>query len=226
MSDPSMRAKDGALAHEDGRWQSFYEDRARPCPFFVESPDENLVEWIDEGLIAPGRSLDVGCGNARNALFLSSRGFSVDAVDSSRSAISWAQERVAQASAQVQLIHRSVFDLDLPRATYDLVYDSGCFHHIAPHRRARYIALVVDALRPGGWFGLTCFRQEFGSGYSDEEVYERRSTGGGLGFTEERLRDLWSDSLHVRIVRTMHERSRSSDTFGKAFLWVLLARRP
>lgn len=192
------------VAYESPWWDSFYADRAKPCPFFVTSPDESLVRWVrDEGWIRPGRAIEFGCGNGRNAIFLARHGFSVEAVDYSRSAIDWASERIAEAGVAVALKRQDVFELELEAGAYDLVYDAGCFHHMPPHRRQRYVDLVVGALRPGGWFGLTCFRPEGGSGYSDDEVYERRSMGGGLGYTEERLREIWSKGLQVRVIRQM-----------------------
>ena len=123
------------------------------------------------------------------------------------------------------LLHRNVFELNLAAGDCDLVYDSGCFHHIAPHRRAKYVELVVRALKPGGWFGLTCFRPEGGSGYSDDEVYVRRSLGGGLGYTEEQLREIWSQGLQVRVLRQMEKPGAGSGLFGEGFLWVLLAQK-
>jgi cyclopropane fatty-acyl-phospholipid synthase-like methyltransferase len=214
------------VAHESPWWDSFYADRAKPCPFLVTSPDESLARWVrDEGLIRPGRAIEFGCGNGRNAIFLARQGFSVEAVDYSRSAIDWASERIAEAGVPVALMRQDVFALKLEAGAYDLVYDAGCFHHVPPHRRQRYVDLVVGALRPGGWFGLTCFRPEGGSGYSDDEVYERRSMGGGLGYTEERLREIWSAGLQVRAIRQMDEPAAESGLFGESFLWTVLAQK-
>src|SRR5258706_9071309 len=84
-------------------WNGLYEDRAKPCPFFVESPDENLVHWVDEKLVSPGRAVDLGCGNGRNAIFLARRGFVVDGVDYSQRAIDWAAERVREAGLSMRL---------------------------------------------------------------------------------------------------------------------------
>ena len=133
-------------------------------------------------------------------------------------AIDWARERVEAAGTDVLLRCQSVFDLDLEQGRYDMVHDSGCFHHIAPHRRQRYVDLVANALKPGGWFGLTCFRPEGGSGYSDEQVYERRTLGGGLGYSEERLREIWSGPLQVCTIRQMVKPSAESGLFGEPFL--------
>ena len=225
-NDDVLAMLDKLLANRNSDWwNEFYEDRAKPCPFFVESPDENLARWIDEKFIRPGRAVDLGCGNGRNAIFLARRGFVVEGVDYSQKAIDWAGERVREAGVAVRLRCQSVFALEYEAGSCDLVYDSGCFHHIPPHRRRTYVELVTEALRPGGWFGLTCFRPEGGSGFSDYEVYERRSLGGGLGYTEERLREIWSHGLQVRAIRRMNKPGDESGLFGADFLWALLAQR-
>jgi SAM-dependent methyltransferase len=228
MSDPrSLAELDALLADtESQRWDGFYADRAKPCPFFGTAPDESLVEWVTEGQLVPGKAIDLGCGNARNAICLASQGFSVEAIDYSPNAVAWATERIREAGETVSLKQASVFDLSLAPGSYDLVYDSGCFHHMPPHRRPGYVELVVNALKPGGFFGLTCFKPEGGSGYTDEEVYERRSTGGGFGYTEAQLREIWgSGPLEVLVLRQMQELPFGSPTFGKSFLWAMLARK-
>ena len=227
MTEDGLAELDALLvARESDWWDSFYADRAKPCCFFGTSPDESLAEWVHDGLIRPGRALELGCGNGRNTVFLARRGFSVEAIDYSQTAIEWARDRVTEAGVSVSLRRQSVFGLELEAGAYDLVYDSGCFHHLPPHRRSRYVERVTHALKPGGWFGLTCFRPEGGSGHSDDEVYERRSMGGGLGYAQARLREIWSSGLEVRVVRQMHKTSAESGLFGEDFLWALLARRP
>jgi SAM-dependent methyltransferase len=228
LSEAELAALDTLLAESwpDGpdKWQSFYADRARPCPFFVPHPDECLVQWLDAGELRPGRALDIGCGNGRNSIFLARRGFDVDGIDVSESALAWANEQAADAGAEIAFHCRSFFELDAVEA-YDLVYDGGCFHHIAPHRRDEYIRRVTAALKPGGTFGLVCFTPEGGSGYTDDEVYERRSLGGGLGYDEARLRSFWGAPLEIEVLRRMHEQAEGAGPFGKSFLWVMRARR-
>lgn len=213
------------VAPEQGGWDRFYQDRAKPCPFFGTAPDESLAGWIEEGRIGRGRALDLGCGNGRNAIYLARQGFSVDAADFSQAAIDWAAERVADAGVAMSLRCRNVFALGLEADAYDLIVDSGCFHHLPPHRRACYVRLVLSALKPGAWLALACFRPEGGSGYTDSEVYERRSLGGGLGYTEQRLNEIWSKGLRVHTIRQMHKPAAGSGLFGEPFLWALLAQR-
>lgn len=210
----------------DGWWNAFYQDRAKPCPFFVESPDEGLIDWVGAGRIPAGRALELGCGNGRNAIYLAQHGFDVVAVDFSQKAIDWAAERVTAAGVSVELRCESAFERRVDAATYDLVYDSGCFHHMAPHRRWPYVDLVGSVLRPGGWFGLVCFRPEGGSGFTDLDVYERRSMGGGLGYTESDLRAIWGSTLIIHELRQMHKGDALAGSFGEEFLWVMLAQKP
>ena len=124
----------------------------------------------------------------------------------------------------VTLQRSSIFDATLAEGRYDLVYDSGCFHHLPPHRRRDYVDLVDRALKPGGSYGLVCFRPEGGSGFTDQQVYERASLGGGLGYSEDRLRALWDAApFCVRELRQM--RKADGHSFGEDFLWVLLATK-
>ena len=120
----------------------------------------------------------------------------------------------------------SIFDATFPEGSYDLVYDAGCFHHLPPHRRQDYVELVHRALKPGGSYGLVCFRPEGGSGYTDRQVYERASLGGGLGYSEDRLRALWDEApFSLRVLRRMNKTDGQGPCFGEDFLWVLLASK-
>ena len=103
--------------------------------------------------------------------------------------------------------------------------DSGCFPHMPPHRRSPYVELVVDALKPGGQFAMTCFRPEGGSGFSDDKVYERKTLGDGFGYTDTQLQKIWSDPLKIWELRQMEQPPEESNLFGLSFLWALLAQR-
>jgi SAM-dependent methyltransferase len=207
------------------RWDDFYADRARPCPFFVDAPDESLVQWLHDTPVPPARALDLGCGHGRNTRHLARQGHAVIGVDYAPAAIAWAEESTRGSGLPIEWHCRSAFDLDLPAGHFDLVYDSGCFHHIAPHRRPGYVQRVAMLLRPGGWFGLTCFRPEGGSGLTDLQVYEQRTLGGGLGFTEAQLRAIWSAAFEIVQLRPMIKPPPGSGLFGEPFLWAMWGRR-
>jgi SAM-dependent methyltransferase len=226
-TDAVLRMLDTLVADRGSAWwDGFFADRAKPCPFFTEWPDENLAGWFTEGLLAPGRVLELGCGNGRNAIYLAGLGCRVDAVDFSARAIGWATERAESAGAPVVFQCCPIFDAVFADGCYDLVYDCGCFHHLPPHRRKDYATLVCRALKPGGSYGLVCFRPEGGSGYTDQQVYERASLGGGLGYSADRLRALWDRApFRVRVLRQMTKTGGRGPCFGEDFLWALLATK-
>ncbi|GHD71535.1 methyltransferase [Streptomyces mirabilis] len=208
-------------------WDGFYADRSKPVPFFVAKPDENLVAYLDEKLITPGRALDLGCGPGRNALHLAASGFQVDAVDLSPAAIAWAEDRAREAGAEIRFRCGDAFALtDGDRGgAYDLIYDSGCFHHLPPHRRISYLGLLDRVLAPGGHLALTCFAAGgMGSELPDGAFYQQSALHGGLAYTPESLRWIFSDLAEVEL-RRMRDEPPESELFGEPFLWTALFRR-
>ncbi|MFB7734184.1 class I SAM-dependent methyltransferase [Streptomyces sp. NPDC056112] len=210
-----------------GWWDGFYADRTRPVPFFADKPDENLVEWLERGLIGGRRALDLGCGPGRNALYLAERGFEVDAVDLSPQAVAWARERARETGAEVRFLCQDAFGSAGSPLTgpYDLVYDSGCFHHLPPHRRISHLALLDRVLAPGGHLALTCFAAgAMGCELSDAELYRTSRLHGGLAYTPESLRRIFADLTEVEL-RRMRDEPEEAPYFGAAFLWAGLFRR-
>lgn len=208
-------------------WDNFYEDRDRKVPFFKNEPDENVVNYFETKKLTPGKVLELGCGPGRNAIYFAEKGCFVDAVDQSVEGLKWAKERALENNLHVNFIERNIFELETEEGTYDFVYDSGCFHHIAPHRRMDYLKLVKGALKPGGLFGLTCFVQGGelgGADISDWEVYRLKSLKGGLGFTEEKLRDIFRD-FEVIEIRKMRDVNENERLFGTSALWAALFKK-
>ncbi|WP_369145651.1 class I SAM-dependent methyltransferase [Streptomyces sp. R44] len=210
-------------------WDGFYADRDKPVPFFVAKPDENLVSYVEQGLLpAGGRVLDLGCGPGRNALYLASAGFDVTAVDLSPTAVAWAEERAGDTGAEgVRFVCGDAFTAALD-GPYDLVYDSGCFHHLPPHRRVSYLALLHRALAPGGHFALTAFAAGeggMGSELPDADFYREGRLHGGLAYTDDSLRAVFADLTEVEL-RRMRSLPADSPAFGESFLWTGLFRRP
>jgi SAM-dependent methyltransferase len=224
--DDVLALLDGLFAPEADRWTTragdwwdgFYEDRDREVPFFVAKPDENLAGYLERGLVGPGRALDVGCGPGRNAIFLARKGFQVDAVDISATAIAWASERGE--GLDVRFRQGDAFATE---GSYDLIYDSGCFHHLPPHRRISYLALLGRALKPGGHFALTCFTAEEGTATPDADLYRQSGLSGGVGYHPDDLRWIFQDYTEVEL-RRMTDQPPDSPVFGRSFLWTALFR--
>ncbi|MFF2651001.1 class I SAM-dependent methyltransferase [Streptomyces sp. NPDC058045] len=237
--DDLLRLMDRMFAPDADRWTEHggsawwdrrYQDRSRPLPFCsTAAPDENLADYLDRGLLHPRRALDLGCGTGRNALHLAAQGTEVDAVDLSPTALARASERARAAGADICFHQGDAFALTGTALTgrYDLIYDSGCFHHLPPHRRISYLALLDQHLAPGGHFALTCFAAgvpDSGTERSDADLYRDGHLHGGLAYTPDQLRWIFSDLTPVE-VRRMREQPPGAAHFGKSFLWTALFRR-
>ncbi|MFF0460219.1 class I SAM-dependent methyltransferase [Streptomyces mexicanus] len=230
-----LRLLDGLFAPDADRWtegaagwwDGFYADRGRPVPFFAAKPDESLVAWLEQGTIGGRRALDLGCGPGRNALHLAARGFAVDAVDLSPAALVWARERARESGAEVRFLCGDAFALAGAELSgpYDLIYDSGCFHHLPPHRRISYLALLDRLLAPGGHLALTCFAAgSMGSELSDAELYRTGRLHGGLAYGADDLRRIFAPLTEVEL-RRMRDEPEDAPCFGEHFLWAALFRR-
>lgn len=98
-------------------------------------------------------------------------------------------------------------------------------HHLPPHRRVSYRALLDLLHAPGGHFALACFAADaMGSQVGDADLYRRPSLDGGLGYTPESLRRIFSDLEEIEL-RRMRDEPPGSHYFGESFLWTALFRR-
>lgn len=136
---------DSLLRSAEPFWNEFYANREKNVPFFENVPDENLVSYIQKESVSKGKVLELGCGPGRNAIYLAIEGFDVTAVDLSIEGINWVKERTLEKGIEIHFIYDSIFNLEAQNK-FDFVYDSGCLHHIPPHRRINYVNLIENAL--------------------------------------------------------------------------------
>lgn len=97
----------------------------------------------------PGRIAVLGCGRGHDARLFAERGFDVVGFDFAPSAIAAAQE-LAQ-GLPAQFLQRDIFGLPQEFAgQFDYVLEHTCFCAIDPDRRAEYMAVVQQILKPNG----------------------------------------------------------------------------
>ncbi|GAA1142794.1 class I SAM-dependent methyltransferase [Kribbella jejuensis] len=172
-------------------------------PLATQLPDEPLVDWHERGLLGRldgARVLDVGCGAGRNTRWFAEQGATVDGIDLAKDLLDQLRPTMP---TNVTLTATDVLRDPLPDREYDVVYDSGCFHHIAPHRRITYLQRVLPLVRAGGRFGIVTFAAERMEAPSDLDVVATGDTYGGMAFTLDDLRAIFTDltPLDLRAVR-------------------------
>lgn len=134
------------MAELETRWNQRHQaaspwDSGRPCA--------ELQRVIQEFPIAPGRALEVGCGNGRNAVMLAERGFEVTATDISGEALQQGQAAARAAGAAVRFIQSDVLKLPDLGAPFPFVLDRGLYQHTRATDRSGFERLLERVTAPG-----------------------------------------------------------------------------
>ncbi|RKY15585.1 MAG: hypothetical protein DRQ55_19335, partial [Planctomycetota bacterium] len=117
--------------------------------------NEDLIEVAS--VMPPGKALDLGCGEGQNSIWLAQRGWIVNAVDMSPSAISEARDLATGAGIDRTIVF-DVADISdwRPASRYDLVFCTFAL----PARgmgRSRMLDMAAAAVAAGGTILLTDF---------------------------------------------------------------------
>ncbi|MBI4526450.1 MAG: methyltransferase domain-containing protein [Deltaproteobacteria bacterium] len=94
--------------------------------------------------IKPGRALDVATGRGRNALFLAQRGFAVEALDVSVTALKEAAKRADELGLNIVFRQADLDHVELPHDAYDLIVNFNFLQR-------SLIPKIKNAARPGGY---------------------------------------------------------------------------
>jgi SAM-dependent methyltransferase len=190
------------VSEDRERWNEKYrDDEEFELP---EDPIPELARRVDS--LPDGRALDVATGTGRNARFLASKGYDVDAVDVSDEALAQAERRARAASVDVNWVRADIDEFAFETDAYDVVTVS----YFAALDR---LPDIKEALAPGGVL-----------------VYEhhlRSSDPIDLGPSDDRYRFRSNDLLRACLdltVLTYREATRVDDE-GRSLAVVTLVAR-
>lgn len=140
-----MRTPAGCSHDEDSKalrdWNAHYEASEEP---WIE-PDVVLIAEV-EGM-APGKALDLGCGEGGVLLWLAERGWTVTGLDYAPGAIATFERLAKDRGLEVRGVVADIFAYE-PDDTYDLIYLG--YIHVQPEERKRMLHMAAAALAPGG----------------------------------------------------------------------------
>ncbi len=74
-------------------------------------------------LFPGGKALDLAAGEGRNSVFLAERGFDVEAVDISRTALNRAKRSALSRGVRIKTVAADLDTFAIPKARYDLILD-------------------------------------------------------------------------------------------------------
>ena len=113
---------------------------------WTERANQLLVEEVSG--LTPGRALDLGTGEGRNAVWLANEGWHVTAVDFSRVALERAAAIAQRSGVDVEWVQADLTRYRPPAAAFDLVVI--LYLHLAPDARRAVLEQAAVALGPGG----------------------------------------------------------------------------
>jgi SAM-dependent methyltransferase len=133
----------GAAA-EAAEWDARYSER--DGPMWSGRPNGRLVAEV-AGL-APGRALDVGCGEGADAIWLARHGWTVTAIDISDVAADRARVAAELAGDRVQWVRGDALRTPFPARSFDLV--SLQYPALPKAAGEPAVRSLIDTVRPGG----------------------------------------------------------------------------
>lgn len=133
---------------EDGTVTSDEWDRRYAVREFIWDTGPNRFVAEELSGLPPGRALDLGAGEGRNAVWLAGRGWRVTAVDFSAVALDKARGLASERGVAVELVQADLREYVPARGAYQLVVIA--YLQLAPAARAAVLGRAAAALAPHG----------------------------------------------------------------------------
>lgn len=133
-----------------GYWNSYYESSLAPL-----EPSSFAQHVIGIISLPHADILEVGCGNGRDAIFFSSRGHNVTALDKSEGAISFCVN--SHPASGVEFLNGTLSSLKKRRGlAFDVIYSRFCLHAMTLPEEAEFVTCAFDLLRADGSLLIEC----------------------------------------------------------------------
>jgi SAM-dependent methyltransferase len=128
------------------------------APGFNTKPNALLVSAAKGR--KPGRALDVGMGQGRNAVFLAVEGWDVTGFDISDEGLKIAKRDAERVGVKINAVLQSREEFAFGAAQWDLIVVT---YETIPLETPTYVKRLKDSLRPGGLIVIESFASDSGS---------------------------------------------------------------
>jgi SAM-dependent methyltransferase len=153
-------------SEEAAFWDKIY---SQPIPGYDPLPNKLLVRAVKG--VKPGKALDVGMGQGRNAVFLAQHGWDVSGFDISKKALDLAQQHAKEAGVTIRTVLGKDKNFGFGEEQWDLIA-------LLYPMEKRSFAKARDALKPGGLILVEGFHQDVHGPavkYASNELLDRFS---------------------------------------------------
>ncbi len=139
-----------------------------------------LKPFLEEALLrstfsdAHPLALEVGCGTGPACCFLAEKGFRVEGMDISSTAIAIAEKEAKMRGLEVIYRVGDVCQGDLGQQRYDLVVDGHCMHCIITEKdRRKALSGIRSAIRRGGYFWMDSMIANATTTFGETNILDR-----------------------------------------------------
>ncbi|MEA3319540.1 MAG: class I SAM-dependent methyltransferase [Bacillota bacterium] len=135
------------------KWDSMY---SKVESLWGTAPKDTLVQYIDL-IPKEGKILDLGIGEGRNALFLASKGFIVDGVDISKTAVERCLKNAKEANLDINAEVGDLMEYKIEQNSYSLIILSNVLNFLRDDEIGIIINKVRDGLKNNGLIYIDAF---------------------------------------------------------------------
>jgi len=170
----------------------------------IGRPQPAIVHLAQSGNIV-GTVLEVGCGTGENALYLSSLGHDVWAIDTAQEVIDKARRKSLERRIRVNFRLVDALALSCLGLTFDTVIDSGLFHVFSDEERVEFANNLGAVLMPGGKYFMLC-------------ISERETREGPRRVTQAEIRDTFRNGWTINDIQETRFETRIHESGAWAWL--------
>jgi len=161
-------------AGEAEYWSDYFHGKKQN---FNQQPNKLLTEAVKG--CRPGKALDVGMGEGRNAICLAKQGWEVTGIDRAEGALAVARQQARQQGVRITPILQTAEEFDWGRKQWDLV----ALLYVGAVRGN--VANIRESLRPGGLVVIEAFLAPPGT------------TGRGTEYEPGELRKMFAEGFEI-----------------------------
>lgn len=198
-------------------WETVYRTKAPTQVSWFQARAALSLELIQTVVPMTAAVLDVGGGASPLVDGLWAAGYrNLTVLDLSATALQHAQSRLAPYETTIRWIEGDVLTIQLPPASVDCWHDRAVFHFLVESAdRARYLAQVKRAVKPGGYVLVATFAADGPTQCSGLPVAR---------YSEKQLHDQFGNDFRLMVSR--HEEHRTPGGSFQAFTYCLCRYEP
>ncbi|MED5017395.1 class I SAM-dependent methyltransferase [Paenibacillus chibensis] len=132
---------------------------------------ERALEFINV-ISKESSAFEYGCGTGAGACFLADRGFNVDAIDISPTAIELAKNIAEKRNLKINYNNQDLLEMSRLNKEYDLILDNYCLQSIVTDGdRSKLYSIIKSGLKSSGYYIISTAMYNEGRSYGEDSYY-------------------------------------------------------